>query len=213
MNAEELVALVRQRIESRYKRILFVQKELERLNAIAKMNSTAALSDLTQQKKQAESFEDFVFSSINFSLYKKINKDEFTLLFDKGLADYQETFFQKCFRLSREETRKTITESYVKVGPFYLCKKSSPFLLSIMRTLHTSLDFAPLLGSDDIADPDQIKAVAGILNGLVIRHEDETETKLFIPKEEEKKPGMQAEPVLCGTFHPLGKAYTIVLIP
>ena len=244
MNAEELVALVRRRIESRYKRILFVHKELERLNALAKLEplakqelsakptepvhsaGQAAAGEGSPPEKTANtekskpkpgalpgrSFEDFVFSRINFSVYKKIDTEEFNLLFCGGLDDYDETFYQKAFSLSRKEIQKLINESYVRAGPFYLCKKSSPLLLSIMRTLHTSLDFASLIGSNEITDADQIKAIAEILDGLVIRHDDGMETKLFMPKAEEKNPGIQGEPVLCGTFHPLGKACTITLI-
>ena len=236
MNADEIVALVRQRIESRYRRLVFVHEELARLNAMARLEPAAKQKTSPQQKNQTapeelsenhpdpavknsppntlanRSFEDFVFSRINFALYKKINTEEFVLLFDKGLADYEDVFYQKAFSLSREEVQETIKKAYVKAGPVYLCKKTSPLLLSIMRTVHTSLDFAPLLGNDDIPDKEQIKAVAGVLDGLVIRHDDGMETKLFIPKEDEKNPPIQGQPLLCGTFHPLGKACTIALI-
>jgi len=212
MNAEELAVLVRQRIESRYRRILFVHEELERLNSLARLEPSAKPELLPQQKNQIRSYEDFVFSRINFSVYKKIATEEFTLLFDKGLADYDDAFFPRAFSLSRDEVRETIKKSYVKAGPFYLCKKSSPLLLSIMRTLHTSLDFAPLLASDEITDEDQIKSIAEVLDGLVIQHDDGMETKLFMPKTEEKSSGTQGQRILCGTFHPLGKACTITLL-
>ena len=230
MNADEIVALVRQRIESRYRRLVFVHEELARLNAMARLEPASQQKNQSEQEKSPEnksdpaaknppantmanrSFEDFVFSRINFALYKKIDTAEFALLFDKGLADYQDAFYQKVFSMNRKEVQETIKKAYVKAGPFYLCKKTSPLLLSIMRTVHTSLDFAPLLDSDDIPDREQIKAVAGVLDGLVIRHDDGMETKLFIPKAGEKNPHIQGEPLLCGTFHPLGKACTIVLI-
>ena len=218
MNAEELAALVRQRIESRYRRLVFVHKELNRLNVLAKQESLSLpqfpplASYFSENPLPGRSFEDFVFSCIDFSFYKKIDAEEFTLLFDKGLDDYGDAFYQKAFSMSREEVQKTISESYesyIKEGSFYLCKKSSPLLLSIMRTLHTSLDFAPLLGG---GDEGQIKAAAEVLDGLAIRHGDGMETKLFMPKAGEKIPGIQGRPLLCGTFYPLGKACTIALL-
>ena len=215
MNADEIVALVRRRIESRYRRLLFVHRELERLNALAKLEPAARKTDAAGKTPDVQdlsnrSFEDFVFSRINFSIYRKIDTEEFMLLFSFGLYDYSDEFFIKFFSMNREEVQKTINASYVRAGPVYLCKKSSPLLLSIMRTVHTSLDFAPLLGSDDIAGKDQIKAVAGILDGLVIRHDDGMETKLFIPQAADLNNYNKA--LLCGTFHPLGKACTITLI-
>ena len=225
MNADEIVELVRRRIESRYCRILFVHKELERLNALAKLEPAArkkpaSASEAAETEAAGKtpgndalsnrSFEDFVFSRINFSIYKKIDPEEFDLLFSFGLSDYEDSFYQKFFSMNREEVRKIINESYVKAGPLCLCKKSSPLLLSIMRTVHTSLEFAPLLGSADIAGKDQIVAVAGLLDGLTIRHDDGMETKLFIPHASDSNAEKAA--LLCGTFHPLGKACTITLI-
>ena len=213
MNADEIVALVRRRIESRYRRLCFVHEELERLNALAKLEPAAKNKSASEQAPDLanRSFEDFVFSRINFSVYKKIDTEEFNLLFKDGLYDYDDSFYQQFFSMNREEVQKTIKESYVKAGPVYLCKKSSPLLLSIMRTVHTTLDFAPLLGGGEIADNDQIKAVAGILDGLTVRHDDGMETKLFIPKEANLN--IQEKALLCGTFYPLGKACTITLIP
>ena len=215
MNARELAALVRQRIESRYRRLVFVHRELNRLNALAKLESLAKEKIPAQQKEPmpGRSFEEYVFSRIDFSLYKKIDAEEFVLLFDKGLDDYEDFFYQKAFSMNREEVQNTINNSYINAGPFYLCKKSSPLLLSIMRTLHTSLDFSPLLGSGDISKKDQLQAVAESLDGLVICHDDGMETKLFIPKADKKIPGIQGRPLLCGTFYPLGKACTIALLP
>jgi hypothetical protein len=226
MNAEELVLLVRQRIESRYKRILFVHEELEKLNALVKLEPLAKqeLSEKPEQNTRVEekkpkpnaltgrSFEDFVFSRINFSVYKKIDTEDFNLLFRDGLSDYDDPFYMNFFAMNREEAAKIINESYVKAGPVYLCKKSSPLLLSIMRTLHTSLEFAPLLGSADIPGSEDIKAAAEVLDGLVIKHDDGMETNLFIPKPEDNSPNVQSTALLCGTFHPLGKACTITLI-
>ena len=215
MNAE-LAALVKRRIESRYRRLVFVHEELERLNALAKLEPAAkrnapvekASAPLSNNNLSNRSFEDFVFSRINFSIYKKIDTEEFELLFRDGLFDYDNTFYREFFSINRTEAQKIINASYVKAGPVYLCKKSSPLLLSIMRTVHTSLDFAPLLGCDDASDAEEINAAAGELDGLTIRHKDGMETRLFVPEPS----AVQKKAVLCGTFHPLGKACTITLI-
>jgi hypothetical protein len=207
--AEALVNTVRQRIESRYRRIRFVHQELAKLDAAAKENAgnAASLSN--------GSFEDFVFSRIDFSVYKKIDAEEFRLLFDEGLADYDEAFFRKAFNLSRDDVRSTIARSYIRVGPFFVSKSSGPLLLSIMRTLHSSLEFAPLLDAGDVPVREQLLAVAGVLDNIVIRHDDGMETRLFVPKADESTaPSTPAgTAILCGTFHPLNKAYTITLIP
>jgi hypothetical protein len=214
--AMALVNTIKQRVESRYRRILFVHQELAKLNAAA------------DGKLPKNSFEDFVFSHIDFSIYKKIDAEEFTLLFDKGLDDYTEAFYQKAFAMNREAIRAIINSAYIRVGPFYVSKKTSPLLLSIMRTLHTSLEFAPLLGVDDVSGVEQISLAASLLNGIQVPHSDNSETRLFVPEKPAAPgavPGAAATeaasdipasaptPLLCGTFYPLGKAYTITLIP
>jgi hypothetical protein len=192
------VNTVKRRIESRYMRILFVHKELAGLDAAAKQR---------EKITPYGSFEDFVFSRIDFSVYKKIDAEEFRLLFDEGLADYTETFYQKAFNMNREEVRGVIARSYIQAGPFYVCKQAGPILLSIMRTLHTSLEFSPLFAGEELSSTDQFRFILELLNGAVIRHSDNSETKLFAPSEN------SGGPLLCGTFYPLGKACTITLIP
>jgi hypothetical protein len=205
-----LVNTIKRRIESRYRRILFVHKELAKLDAAAKQQKkTAGISrraNDSERRFPSGSFEDFVFSRIDFSVYKKIDAEEFRLLFDEGLDDYTEMFYQQNFNMSREETRKVIARSYLRIGPFYLCKKASPLLLSIMRTVHTSLQFAPLLD----AEGKQLRIMAELLDGVVIRQSDNTETKLFVPAA--SSGGKNGAPLLCGTFYPLGKACTITLV-
>jgi len=200
-SAVELVNTIRQRIESRYRRILFVHQELAALDAAAKQ----------RENPSGESFEDFVFSRIDFSKYKKIDAEEFRLLFDEGLADYTEGFYQKAFAMSSEEIRALILSSYLRIGPFYVCKKAGPLLLSIMRTLHTSLEFAPLLDAEDVSGAEQLRLAATLLDGVVIRHDDNGETKLFVPAGKNGSPLLSGA-LLCGTFYPLGKAYTVTLI-
>jgi hypothetical protein len=193
-----LVNTIKRRIESRYRRILFVHKELAKLDTAAKQQ---------EQTTAAGSFEDFVFSRIDFSVYKKIDAEEFRLLFDEGLDDYTEMFYQQNFNMTREETRKVIARSFIRIGPFYLCKKAGPLLLSILRTVHTSLQFAPLL--DPELGPEQLRLTVELLDGVVIHHSDNSETKLFVPANSTGKSG---GPLLCGTFYPLGKACTITLV-
>ena len=216
---EELLAVVKQRIESRYRRILFVHHELAKLNVAVKQAGPI-------KTIPGGSFEDFVFSAIDFSIYKKIDAEEFRLLFDEGLADFEESFYQKTFTMSREDIRRTITEAYIKEDSFYICKRTGLLLLSIMRTVHSSLDFAPVLTSDDVAEisrrtragdtcvngqgffsgKDQLRAAAKLLDGALIRHKDGMETKLFTPKAKNNE-NIPADPLLCGTFYPMGKAY------
>ncbi|MDR0447425.1 MAG: hypothetical protein LBH07_02025 [Treponema sp.] len=183
----DLVDLVRRRIESRYRRILFVHQELAKLDSAPKAIP-------------GESFEDFVFRQIDFSRYNKIDSEEFRMLFDDGLTDFGESFYREKFGMNREEIRKIISGTYKKTGSFFICNKTSPLLLSIIRTVHTSLEFAPILSAEDFADLEQFDNVLGLLNGMAIHHDDGMETVLF-----------QTQTALWATFYPLGKAYTIAL--
>jgi hypothetical protein len=212
LGAETLIETLNRRLESRYRRIKFVYQELARLNTVLQPGDTAAaISGGTA--RNAESFEDLVFKNIDFSVYKKIEAEEFRLLFDEGLEDYNDDFFEDAFKMSRDEVREIITSAYIKIGPFYVCKKSGPLLLSFMRTLQTSLDFAPILMEKDTESPEQYRALITALDGVVIHHSDGTETKLFVPGEGAgSADGTSDRPALSGTFHPLGKAHTIALI-
>ena len=210
--AETFAFVIRRRIESRYRRILFVHHELVKLDTAAKdrlLNITEKESQVSGKSALTiESFEDFVFNRIDFSVYKKIAADEFNLLFDEGLSDYEEKYYRKTFNKTSQEIRRIIHDSYIRAGPFYLCKKNTPLLLSIMRTLHSSLEFAPLLTGDSVTGGEQLQAVVDVLDGMTIRHEDGAETKLFTPEKKQDKTNAK----LFGTFYPLGKAYTIPLI-
>ncbi|MDR2048804.1 MAG: hypothetical protein LBP69_05065 [Treponema sp.] len=204
-DAETVTALIRRRIESRYRRIRFVYQELTKINATIRPGAV-----------YGGSFEDLVFSTIDFSVYRKIDAEEFSLLFDEGLADFGETFYQKAFKTNRENIRKTISRFYLKAGPFYVCRKTNPLILSIMRSLHTSLEFAPLLAADDFAgagsQAGQYQAIIAALDGVVIRHDDGMETRLFTRSPETKAQTEGKAAPLWGTFHPLGKAHTIPLL-
>ncbi|MDR0403681.1 MAG: hypothetical protein LBH35_08855 [Treponema sp.] len=239
-DAETVTALIRRRIESRYRRIRFVYQELAKVDAriraesrpadsgpsvypagpAAPANAAAGKSGPPGAKSGAAyggSFEDLVFSTIDFSVYRKIDAEEFSLLFDEGLEDFAETFYQKAFKTNRENIRKTIFRFYLKAGPFYVCRKINPLILSIMRSVHTSLEFAPLLAPDDLDEDSagQYGAIIAALDGVAIRHDDGMETRLFIRRPETAKTAAEmngkAAP-LWGTFHPFGKAHTIPLL-
>jgi hypothetical protein len=223
-DAETVTALIRRRIESRYRRIRFVYGELTKVDAKIQAEDRAGPNSAVpgagapgsgtirppgSLPVYGGSFEDLVFSTIDFSVYRKIDAEEFSLLFDEGLEDFDETFYQKAFKTSRENIRKTIFRFYLKVGPFYVCRKTNPLILSIMRSLHTSLEFAPLFVPDDLAGEGQYQAIIAALDGVVICHDDGMETRLFTRGPETK---VEEKAVLWGTFHPLGKAHTIPLL-
>jgi hypothetical protein len=256
-DAEAVTALIRRRIESRYRRIRFVYQELAKVDAkiradglpgahsagpgeAAGSGGTAGSGGAAVPSHSAGgpksgairppgaayggSFEDLVFSTIDFSVYRKIDAEEFSLLFDGGLEDFDETFYRKAFKTDRETIRKTISRFYLKAGPFYVCRKTNPLILSIMRSLHTSLEFAPLLAPDDLAgdsteqaeEAKHCGAIVAALDGVVIRHDDGMETRLFTrgPETDAKNAGVPGGPAvsLWGTFHPFGKAHTIPLL-
>ncbi|MDR2552538.1 MAG: hypothetical protein LBD31_05165 [Treponema sp.] len=204
---EELAEIIRRRLESRYRRLCFVHQELAKLGASAKERINGTTQDGSPGAVfRSESFEDFVFSRIDFSIYKKIQAEEFGLLFDQGLEDFDEEFFRGAFNLDRKQTRRMIADSYVKAGSFFVCRRVGPLLWSIMRSLHTALDFLSLVDGLGLGEV-QIRAAAEALSGRVIRHDDGMETRLFAPGQDAKSRGL-----LCGTFHPLGKAHTLTLV-
>ncbi|MDR2102951.1 MAG: hypothetical protein LBP42_02490 [Treponema sp.] len=129
--------IISSRLESRYLRIRCVQEELTKLDF--------------NQIKPGMVFEDFIFSRIDFSIYNKIEEQTFGLLYDRGLDDYEEAFFEKNFKRGRAEIRDIIHRSYKKIGPlYYNIRGQNPLLLSIMRTLRISLDFCPLLNREEV---------------------------------------------------------------
>jgi hypothetical protein len=175
-------------------------------------SDSAALSP-TSGAVYRGSFEDLVFSTIDFSIYRKIDVEEFSLLFDEGLKDFGESFYQKAFKTNRENIRKTIFRFYLKAGPFYICRKTNPLILSIMRSLHTSLEFAPLLAPDDLAgNAAGYRSIIAALDGVVIRHDDGMETRLFTRSPDANARTEGQVTLLWGIFHPFGKAHTIPLL-
>jgi hypothetical protein len=198
---------VKKRINRLYLRLCRLQEELGHLDLKkAKPNISLGLS-----------LEDFIFSNIDFSRYREINENYFTTLFSEGLADFGEGFLRKNLNRGRSEIETLIEGSYKKGEGVYRIEKESPLVLSIMRTLETSLDTLPLLSLEEITQElDLIPAKYGgrenqeklysllvtSLDGISITHDDGMTTKLFISDSGE----------LSGTFRPADKPWTLVLI-
>jgi hypothetical protein len=198
---------VKKRINRVYLRLCRLQEELGRLDLKkAKPNISLGLS-----------LEDFIFSSIDFSRYREINENYFTTLFSEGLADFGDGFFKKNFNRGRSEIKTLIEQSYKKAEGVYKIGKESPLILSVMRTLETSLDTLPIFSLEEITEEfDRIPAKYGgrenqeklysllvsSLDGVVITHDDGMTTKLSVTASGE----------LAGTFRPADKPWTLVLI-
>jgi hypothetical protein len=198
---------VKKRINRLYYRLCRLQEELGQLDLKkARPNVSLGLA-----------LEDFVFSNIDFSRYKEINENYFTMLFAEGLEDFGESFLRENFKRGGKEIKTLIGESYKKAEGVYKIEKASPLVLSVMRTLETSLDTLPLLGLEEITKEfDSIPAKYGgrenqkkiysllvtSLDGVLITHNDGMTTKLFITASGE----------LAGTFRPADKPWTRVLV-
>jgi len=198
---------MKKRINRLYLRLCRLQEELGRLDLKkAKPNVSLGLA-----------LEDFIFSKIDFSRYREINENYFTTLFSEGLADFGEGFLKKNFKRGKSEIKTLIEQSYKKTEGVYRIEKEGPLILSVMRTLETSLETLPIFSLEEITEEfDRIPAKYGgrenqeklysllvtSLDGLVITHDDGMTTKLFI----------KASGELAGTFRPADKPWTVVLI-
>ena len=169
--------------------------------------------------------EDFVFSQIDFSRYRVIEASYFESLFPEGPEDFDEAILQKKFGMGREEIKSLIKGSYEKNGGSYKIHGENPFILSVMRTLETSLESLPLFTAAEIraelralldfAGGEEMKGkplprteklyplLVAALNGVKISHSDGMTTKLLISEGGE----------LSGIFRPADKPWTRVLIP
>ncbi|MCL2381282.1 MAG: hypothetical protein FWC64_06775 [Treponema sp.] len=194
---------LRGRMERRYARLCRVADELGRLDL----------------KKAAPggSLEDYVFSRIDFSRYRSIAGTDFEGFFLEGLGDFTGSFFETNFRIGREDIQSAIKTCYQKTEGEYRLLRENPLILSVMRTLETSLEAAPLFTAEEITG--ELRAVAGdgplpgvtrlyplavfSLDNAVFTHSDGMATRLFI------SPGGD----LSGTFRPANKPWTQVLIP
>jgi len=209
VNAERAEAgPLKKRINRQYYRLCRLQEELGRLD-LKKAKPSVSLGI---------NVEDYIFSNIDFSRYKEIKETYFVKLFAEGLADFTEGFFRENFNRGREEIKTLIETSYIKTGGVYKVKKESPLLLSLMRTLETSLETVPPFSQSEIMEElGRIPAKYGgsenkkkiflllvsSLDGVVITHDDGMATKLFIKDSGD----------LAGTFRPADKPWTLILIP
>ena len=209
------MGLLQKRLNRIYLRLCQVQDELSHLD----------LKKAVPDSSRSQSLEDYVFSQIDFSRYREIESFYFEALFADGMEDFSEVFFRKNFSLGRKEIKSLVEESYKKDESFYKLKKGNPFILSVIRTLETSLESLPLFTVEEIDQElknllalvgagevnDKFYAEAGKVFSLLvfsldnakITHRDGMTTKLFISGEGE----------LSGTFRPANKPWTRVLIP
>jgi len=178
-----------------------------------------------KKAKPGDSLEDFVFSKIDFSRYKEIDVNYFETLFFEGLSDFDEVFFKEKFYLDKKEIQSMIETSYEKTEGLYRLQRENSMILSVMRTLETSLEDLPLFTPEEIGE--EMKNIPGLdsespealpaetrnvetlfpllvlsLDGVVVCDKG-METKLSI----------SAEGNLEGIFQPDNKPWTRVLIP
>ncbi|GHU99459.1 hypothetical protein FACS189483_08740 [Spirochaetia bacterium] len=220
--------MIRERINRRYLRIRAVQDELGKL-------------DFTKARPGAP-FNDFVFDQIDFSAYRRLSAEEFTLFSGPGLDDFGDAFFKKVFRLSRAAVGALTASSYKRDGDRYGIKHekllANSLIMSIMRSLHTAVDFVPLItGEETLAECTRLLRFLtedGGAPGAATALSKENFFYLaqgfnqFFPQllkaldgaVVEHSDGMTTDLtaavngerlVLSGTFHPNGKAYTVTL--
>ena len=217
--------LIRRRLERRYARIRVVHGELGKLDF--------------KQAKPGTGLEDLVFAQTNFAIYQKISREDFSTFFDEGLEDFDDSFYKKNLMMDRRAVRKTIFHWYQPQGEYYAYAGNAvtnsavmnPLLLGIMRTLHTALDFAPLIQAEETQGECEVlirflqsksalgeDALSGLahnfpilfsglirsLDKVTLIHPDGMATNLFIQEGD-------TLPILYGTFHPSNKAHTIRL--
>jgi hypothetical protein len=209
--------LIQKRLDRRYARICVVYRELGKLDF--------------NKAQPGTGLEDMVFAQTDFDVYGKISREDFAAFFDEGLEDFEDSFYKYNLMMDRDAVRRAISRRYKREGNFYVYAGENPLLLGIMRSLHTALDFAPLiqpgealgeaaflirfLQSKSALEGDALSALTenpglffsallGSLDGATVVHPDGRTTALFI--QEGSDP-----PVLCGTFFPENKAHTIRL--
>jgi hypothetical protein len=215
------------RLDRRYLRVRAVQDALGGLD-FERVRPGAAL-------------DDFVFEQTDFSWYKKISVEDFGL-FDVGLEDYDDGFYVGSFGMDRERIGAVIHAAYRRIGGFYYLNRErylyDPLLMAVMRTLHTSLAFRPLVTGGELwaefvgvvecfaANNMDVKIFApalqdfgavfcdllGLLDGSAVIHGDGMITALVVGLSAEVVlAGAGGVPVLKGTFYPRNKAYTMCL--
>ena len=218
---DKAAGLLKRRIERRYLRLCRLQDELNHLNL-----KNAMLSRETAGAARQLSPEDYIFSQIDFSRYREIGERDFGLFFPEGIKDFGDDFLKRQLGLDRSGILSLIERSYEKVHRNYRIKQESPLILSVMRTLETSLEDLPLFsareiklelrsllcyfGGGFISSPEEIENIYMLysllvynLDNIFITQQDGSKTKLFISPNGE----------LSGTFMPDGKPWTRELIP
>ncbi|QQO09764.1 hypothetical protein [Breznakiella homolactica] len=207
------------KIERRYRKVLFVQRELHRLDF--------------KKASPARSFEDFIFGQTDFSAYEKISAEDFEGLFLAGMEDYTDGFFTAGLGMAREEAKTIARTGYKKDGDNFILEKKHPVVLSVMRTIHTALEFAPLLDKEILAEEtglvfdfleenkiidrtfgegldrnfrDIFACILGLFHNTGTIQADGTETRLFTAP-------AKGRYCLCATFAPENKAHTMVMVP
>ena len=211
--------IIRRRLDRRYARICVVYKELGKLDFAGAAPETG--------------LEDMVFAQTDFDAYGKINKEDFNVFFNEGLEDFEDSFYKYNLMMDRAAVQRAISRWYKSEGDYYVHIGKNPLMLGIMRSIHTALDFAPLLRAEETLEEivllirflqsqsamgeDALSALTRTLDtlffallrsldGAKATHPDGMVTALFV--EDGSDP-----PVLCGTFHPGNRAHTIRLIP
>ena len=216
VRADKTAGIILRRIDRRYLRLCRVQEELGGLD-FGKASFGKAAS--------GTALEDFVFSQIDFSRYREMDEKYFNTFFPEGLSDFEDNFFRKNFSLTRAEIQSLIEGSYKKTKEFYRMEKDNPLILSIMRSLDTSLENSPLFSAEEILK--EMKQLleyigSGAINGsalmpgmellypmvvasldkVLVTHGDGMKTTLFISPQGD----------LSATFRPNNKPWTRVLI-
>ena len=204
-----------------YKKLDFLRRKIDRIyHRLCRAQGELGSLDLKKASPGA-SPEDYIFSRIDFSLYREIAEEDFENLFLEGLADFSDAFYRKNFNLDKDEIRMLIMECYEKTTGMYKLQKENPMILSVVRTLEISLEASPLFTVEDIqCELDFMQGIVGtaakmpdaetLFSQLVlslensrVTHKDDMVTKLFISPQGD----------LAGTFYPGGKAWTRVLVP
>jgi hypothetical protein len=203
--------ILARRLERRYLRIRFVQQELGKLDY--------------HKALVGERFTDFVFKQMNFAIYRHMGIEDFEEFFLAGLQDFPPAFYSRSFHMDMPAIRSLLHQSYVREAAAYHLERESPLVLSVLRSLHSSLEFLPLLtrqeiqgelslllpgGDSPLRSADLSRAtdllfppMAAILNRRAFTHRDGAKTELHLRPQEN---------VLVGVFHPDNKAFTLPLI-
>jgi hypothetical protein len=205
--------IVTKNIDRRYRRIAFVQQSLEKINF--------------SKAKPDSKFEDFIFAQSDFSIYEKIDAETFQCFYIDGLDDLSDDFFTRILSRNKSEIQNIISARFKLVDGFYV-SDGNPFLISILRSIHTSLDFAPFPNQNQCyseleklleflqknvnlpdrffqylaqEEDDLFCALLGLFDKTEIMHRDGMKSRFVFGEE-------NGNAALFIVYHPHGKAYT-----